>query len=148
MFVAGAVLISVEQIGDFCNPNPVQNFHWVIRSDPNPVDLSKYLIQSSLYPKNSLIKHYTAVMNAVWISTSDPVEFFRNPVQSGSGSELQNPVGSRSWNRIIFNTAAVAASGPTRWTSTYGLEPVLCNKMFIEPSGWAQTVHMFTQRFT
>ena len=43
---------SVEQIGDFCNPNPVQNFHWVIRSNPNPVDLSNYLIQSGLYLKN------------------------------------------------------------------------------------------------
>ena len=42
----------------------------------------------------------------------------------------------------------VAASGPTIWTSTYGLEPVLRNRLLIEPSGWAQTVHMFTQRFT
>jgi len=42
----------------------------------------------------------------------------------------------------------VAASGPTIWTSTYGLEPVLCNRLLIEPFGWAQTVHMFTQRFT
>jgi len=42
----------------------------------------------------------------------------------------------------------VGASGPTIWTSTYGLEPVLCNRLLIEPSGWAQTVHMFTQRFT
>jgi len=38
----------------------------------------------------------------------------------------------------------VAASGPTIWTSTYGLEPVLCNGLLVEPSGWAQTVHMFT----
>jgi len=30
--------------------------------------------------------------------------FFQNPVQSGSGSELQNPVGSRSRNWIMFNT--------------------------------------------
>jgi len=67
---------SVEQIGDFRNPNPVQNFHSVIRSDPNPVDLSEYLIQSGLYPKNALIKHFTAVINAVWISISDPVESF------------------------------------------------------------------------
>jgi len=36
----------------------------------------------------------------------------------------------------------VAASGPTIWTRTYGLEPVLCNRLLIEPSGWAQTVHM------
>ena len=41
----------------------------------------------------------------------------------------------------------VLASGPTIWTSTYGLEPVLCNRLLIEPSGWAQTVLMFTQRF-
>jgi len=39
---------SVEQIGDFCNPNPVQNFHCAIRSDPNPVELPKYLIQIGL----------------------------------------------------------------------------------------------------
>jgi len=42
---------SFEQIGDFCTPNPVQNFHSVIRCDHNPVDLSKYLIHSSLYTK-------------------------------------------------------------------------------------------------
>ena len=42
----------------------------------------------------------------------------------------------------------VAASGPTIWTSTYGLEPVLCNRLLIEPSGWEQTIHKFTQRFT
>jgi len=42
---------SVEHIGDFCNPNPVQNIHGVIRSDPNPVDVSKDSIQSGLYPK-------------------------------------------------------------------------------------------------
>ena len=35
---------SVESIGDFWNPNPVQDFLSVIRSDPNPVVLSKYLI--------------------------------------------------------------------------------------------------------
>jgi len=95
---------SVEQIGDFWNPNPVQNFLSTIRSDPNPADLSKYLIQSCLYPKKSLIKDYTAVINAVWISISYPVEFFQNPVQSGSGSEVQKPVGSRSGDRIMFNT--------------------------------------------
>ena len=44
------VSISVEQIGDFFNPNPVQNFHLVIRSDPNPENLSEFLIQSGLYP--------------------------------------------------------------------------------------------------
>jgi len=44
--------------------------------------------------------------------------------------------------------STVAASGSTIWTSTYGLEPVLCNRLLMEPSGWAQTIHMFTQRFT
>ena len=74
---------------------PIQYFNCVIQSDPNPVVLYKYLIQSSWYPKEPVIKHLTAVINADWIFISDPVEFFRNPVQSGSGSELQNPVGSR-----------------------------------------------------
>jgi len=32
--------------------------------------------------------------------------FFQNPVRSGSGSEVQNPVGSQSGNRIMFNTVA------------------------------------------
>jgi len=100
------VHISVNQIWDFCNPNPVQYFRWEIRSYPNPVDLSKYLIQSGLYPKKTLIKHFSAVINAIWISTSDPFDFFRNPVPPGSGSELPNPVGSRSGNRIMFNTDA------------------------------------------
>jgi len=49
---------------------------------------------------------------------------------------------------VYFKHGSVMASGPTIWTSTYGLEPVLCNRLLIEPSGWAQTVHMFTQRFT
>jgi len=68
------------------------------------MDLSKYLIQSGLYPKKTPNKHFTAVINAVWITISDPVKFFKNPVQCRSGSELQNPVGSRSGNRIMFNT--------------------------------------------
>ena len=72
---------SVEQIGDFWNPNLAQNFLSVIRSDPNPVDLSKYLIQSGLYPKKTLIKHTTEVINAVWISISDLVEFFSKSSQ-------------------------------------------------------------------
>jgi len=35
------------------------------------------LIQPGLYQKNTLIKHFTAVINAVWISIIDPVEFFK-----------------------------------------------------------------------
>jgi len=74
---------NVERMGDFCNPNPVQYLHCVIQTHPNPEVLSKYIIQSGFYPKKTLIKHLTAVINVVWISVSDPVEFFRNPVQSG-----------------------------------------------------------------
>jgi len=44
------------------------------------------------------------------ISMSDPVEIFRNPVISGSVSEVLNPVGSRSGNRIMFNTCAQGKS--------------------------------------
>ena len=66
-------LSSVERIEDFCDPNPVQHFKCVIQSDPSPVTLSKYLIQSGLYPKKTLFKHWTAVINAVWTSISDPV---------------------------------------------------------------------------
>ena len=50
--------------------------------------------------------------------------------------------------RWLETISSVAASGPTICTSTYGLEPEPCNRLLIEPSGWAQTVHMFTQRFT
>jgi len=56
LFSKGANLLfnSVEWIGDFCDPNLVQYFHCVIQSDSNPVVISKYLIQSGLYPeKNS-----------------------------------------------------------------------------------------------
>jgi len=31
--------------------------------------------------KQTLIKHFTAVINAVWITISDLVEFFRNPIR-------------------------------------------------------------------
>ena len=44
---------SCEQIEELCNPNLVQIFYWVIWSDPNLVDLSKYLIQSGLYLENT-----------------------------------------------------------------------------------------------
>ena len=83
------LLYSTDQIGDFCNPNPFQNFHWIIKSDPNPLDLSKYLIQWGLCPKKTLIGHSTSVINAVWISISDLVEFFQNPVRTGFGSECR-----------------------------------------------------------
>ena len=46
-----------------------------------------------------LMEHLIAVINTVWITIIDPVHFFWNAVRSGSGSELQNPVGSQSGNR-------------------------------------------------
>jgi len=42
---------------------------------------------------------------------------------------------------VIFSKAIVAASGPTIWTSTYGLEPMHCNRLLSEPSCWAQTIY-------
>jgi len=74
----------------------------------------KFCLTPVYFLKNQ-IKHYTAVINAVWISISNPDELFQNPVQSGSGSELQNPVGSRSGNRIMFNTAVHWRRGA--WTN-------------------------------
>ena len=35
---------------------------------------------------------------------SGPLELFQNTVRSGASPELQNPVGSRSGNQIMFNT--------------------------------------------
>ena len=55
------------------------------------------------------------MIDAVWISISDPVEFFfQNPISSRSGSEWQNPVGSRSGNRMMFNTVTQGLSNNTR----------------------------------
>jgi len=99
--------VSVEQIGDFWDPNPVQNFLSVIRSDPNPVDLSKYLIKWGLYPKKlwlSVLLQWSMQFGYPYLIR---LSFFQNPVQSGSGSEVLNPVGSRSEDRIMFNTAPV-----------------------------------------
>jgi len=62
---AGWISGRVERIEVFCDPNPDQYFHCVIQYDPNSVALSKYLIQSGLYLKQTLIKHSTAVFNAV-----------------------------------------------------------------------------------
>ena len=52
----------------------------------------------------------------------DPVEFFQNPVRTGSGSELQNPVESRSENRIMFTTAVVVDSYGIQWRVEGGSE--------------------------
>ena len=94
--------VSVEQIGDFCNPKPVQNFYRVIQSDHNPVYLSKYLIQSGLYPKNPLIKNYTAVINnnhprinvtsQLFVKKSNPSEGFAQ-----ARNQLGTPGGAKSF---------------------------------------------------
>jgi len=73
-FTTNGMCASVEWIEDFCDPNPVQYFQCVMQFDPNLVTLSKYLIQSGLYPKK--LKHSTAVINVVWTSISDPVVIF------------------------------------------------------------------------
>jgi len=79
------------------------------------------------------------MIKAVWISISDPVEFFLNPVRSGSGSELQNPVASRSGNRIMFNTAAKQMF--CTWMKTLmrcGFGETQANQMTCEPTHSAQ----------
>ena len=48
--------------------------------------------------------------------------------------QSSGPQGSGPFN-IQFDT-----------TSTYGLEPTHCNRLLVEPSGWAQTVHTFILR--
>ena len=58
------------------------------------------------------------MITAVRIPISDAVEFFQNPIWSGSGSEVKNPVGSWSGNRIMFNTARQASKqleGGVEW---------------------------------
>jgi len=120
----------------FCNPNPVQNFHWVIRSEPNPVDLSKYLIQSGLYKKKlwlSMLLQWSTQFGYPYLIR---LSFFRNPVRYGSGSELRNSVGLRSGNRIRLNTGtwceaevagvtfSVSESAPVPKFLNPGLDPV------------------------
>jgi len=39
--------------------------------------------------------------------------------------------------RDVGKHGIVVAGGPTIWTSTYGLEAVLCNRLLFEPSGCA-----------
>ena len=62
---------SVEQIGDFYNPNPAHNFHRVIRLTCSDIWSNPVYIR-----KSTLIKALYCSGNAVWISISDPVEFF------------------------------------------------------------------------
>jgi len=72
--------------------------YYVIKSDPNPVILSKYLIRSSSYPKITLIKDLNAVINLVWsgrvffktqsnLVLNCRTQFVRHP-ETGSCSKL------------------------------------------------------------
>jgi len=45
------------------------------------------------------------------------------------------------YSRPLKVSGIIAASGSTIWTSAYGLESPHCNRLLIEPSSWAQTVH-------
>jgi len=51
-----------------------------------------------------MIKHSIAVINAVWISISDPAEIFSKSSPTRIRFWIAEPVGSRSGNRIMFNT--------------------------------------------
>jgi len=99
--------VTVEQIGDFWDPNPVKIFFSIIRSDPNPVGLSKYLIQCGLYPKKLWLSVLLQWSMHVVYPYLIRLSLFQNPVQTGSVSEVLNPVGSRSGDRIMFNTDPV-----------------------------------------
>ena len=68
--------------------------------------------------------------------------------KNNSNLTLSEVDGTASLHFSVWIAGFVATSGPTIWTSAYGLEPGLYNRLLIELSGWAQTVHMFTQRFT
>jgi len=50
----------------------------------------------------------------------------------------------RCSTRPMYFCGIVAAGGPTIWTSTYGLEPMHCNRLLVEPSCWSRTVHTST----
>jgi len=71
------------------------------------------------------------VTNAVWISISNPVEFFQNPVQFGSGSEVQNPVGSQSGNLIMFNTGVHVILNIKRMRKEFGQQNVAKEKLSV-----------------
>jgi len=74
----------------------IQYFYYVVQSDPNPIVLSKYLIRSGLCPKKTLIKHLTALINAVWMSRSDPVEYF----SKSSAVRIRSWIAKSGWIAI------------------------------------------------
>ena len=92
----------------------------MIQSDPNPVALSKYLIQSGLYPKKTLIKHSTTVINIVWISISDPVEIF----SKSSPIRIRFSIAESGW--IAFRiTGSCSTRVPTTYLSEMSIGLVL-----------------------
>jgi len=91
----------VEQIGDFCNPTPVRNFHWVIRSDPNPVGHVEIFDPIRLLSEK--LSDYWSDQCSLDIHIGSGWLFSKSS-PTRPGSEFQNPVGLRSGNRIMFNT--------------------------------------------
>jgi len=66
---------SIERIGDFFNPNPVQYFHCVIQSDPNPFVLSKsvfFILFAAAEPSPNVCVAYGTLCNdpSVYIATT------------------------------------------------------------------------------
>jgi len=78
-----------QQVRNFAE---VRNFAW-----------HQVHFQKNAESSRSRLRLRYHLCNAIWISISDPVEFFQNPVRSGTGPEFQNPVGMRSGKRIVFN---------------------------------------------
>jgi len=95
---------SVERIGNFYNPL-IQSNIFIVQSGPILIRYHCPNIWSNpaYYPKTPLIKHLTAVIYAIWISITDPVEIFSksNPIRVRWRIRLD-----RSGNRIMFNTGA------------------------------------------
>ena len=95
----------VERIEDFCYPKPFQNFHCVTQSNPYPVVLSKYMIQSGLYSVKTLIKHLNAVINEGWISITDEqtVKFFSpSPILIWKNLIRSSPDPHNFWKSSIW----------------------------------------------
>ena len=109
---------------EILQPNPVQNIYWVIRSDINPVDLSRYSIQSGLYPEETLIKHHTAVIKPVWISISDPVEFF----SKSSPSRILLWIAESVWIAIRNGNGNGLLFHMTQPTSRSTIKAIACSK--------------------
>ena len=56
------------------------------------------------------------------------------------------PLSKCTYNSHIHGRRKDFFQGGAIWTSTYGLEPTHCNRLLVEPSCWAQTVHTSSLR--